>query len=155
MGGLLSFTPHNTLTRLVGEKRKYTTSRVAKEKAPTKPRTVKSLEAIADGTCFPTKKRPLSEGETPTCCTRQCNVKFGAEEGSLARVRSKVPLSGPGQQTARKVFVQSCLQDGKDLVLGDSSVELSMVVCQLFFVAVTGFSKNMIQSAMQLGGPAM
>eukprot|EP00752_Nemacystus_decipiens_P017096 g15312.t1 len=31
----------------------------------------------------------------------------------------------------------------------------SAIVCQLFFVAVTGFSKNVIQSALRVGGPEM
>lgn len=153
---MLSFTPFNTLTRNVGEKRKYDTTRVRKEKAPSRPRVVQSVEDIEQGTCFAGKtKHTVPEGEIQRCCKRQCNVVFGEEEGSIARIRSSVPPPGTGQQGARKTYIRGCISGGKNLVLSDSHVGLSAVVCQLFFVAVTGLSKNAISSAMKPGGTGM
>ena len=151
---MLAFTPDDSLTRQVRQKRKYTTTRVAKPTQPARAPKVQSVEIIEDGSCFPAPKRALAEGEPRTFCRRQCNLTFSAEEGSIARVRARVPQLGKGQQEARKIFVKSCIQDDKTLRLNDFA-GISAVVCQLFFVAVTGCSKKLISSAMDVGSTGM
>lgn len=151
LGGALSFTPHNTLTRGVGEKRKYNTTRITKEREPKRAPVVKGIADIVGGTCFPQKKR---RGETNTCCSRGCNITFGKVDGSIERIRSTVPGWGKGQQRVRNIFARSCVQDDKSLSLSDGA-GFSAVVCNAFFVAVTGLSKNTIQSAKAPGGPGM
>lgn len=154
LGSALAFTPDDSLTRQVGQKRKYSTTRVARPKQPARALKVIPVESIADGTCFPEPKRALAEGEPRTCCRRECNVTFTVHDDSIARVRSRVPKPGEGQQAARKVFVKSCIQADKTLSLNDFA-GLSAVVCQLFFVAVTGCSKKLISSAMGVGPTGM
>lgn len=154
LGSVIDFTPDGSMSRLVGQKRKYRTTRVATPKPPARPLKVTSVEDIEDGKCFPKRKTPLAEGEPPTCCSRGCNLVFGAEEGSIERVRSRVPTTGKGKQAARKIFVRSCIQSDNSLSLNDFA-GLSAVVCHLFFVHVTGCSKKLISSAMGLGGPGM
>lgn len=154
LGNVLAFTPDNAITRKVGEKRKYSTTRVSQTKPPVRALKVTSVEDIVDGKCFPKPKRSLAEGESPVCCRRECNLTFGKAEGSIGKVRSRVPRVGTGQQKARKIYVRSCIQADKTLSLNDFA-GLSAIVCQSFFVAVTGCSKKLIQSAMGVGDPGM
>lgn len=151
LGDSAAYTPSNELKRNFGEKRKYVTTRTKTVSPPARPQVRKSIESIRDGSCFPVKKRKAPD-ETSSCCKRACNSKFSPD--SIVRARAKVPDLGREQQTARKVFVQSCIQEDKSLCLNDF-VGFSAVVCQLFFVAVTGCSKKLINAAMELGGPGM
>jgi len=154
LGSTVAFTPANTLERGAGEKRKYDGSnRVAKPPKTARALKVTSVENILDGSCFPAGKRPVPDGESRTCCSKGCNHTFGASEGSIERVRARVPKSGKGQQEARKIYVRTCLQD-KTLTLTDHA-GISAAVCYNFFVHVTGCSKKLITSAMALGGCGM
>lgn len=153
LGGVLSVTSANIFTRKATAKRKYDTIRVATEKAPARPLNVQSIESIVDGTCFPTRKSS-APGSARTCCGRGCNLTFASHDGSIGWVRRTVPPAGIGQQRARKIWVRECIQDDRSLMLSDRA-GFSCVVCQLFFVAVTGCSKKLIRSAMELGDPGM
>ena len=149
----MSVTSANIFTRKATAKRKYDTIRVATEKTPARPLNVQSIESIVDGTCFPTRKSS-APGSARTCCGRGCNLTFASHDGSIGRVRRTVPPAGIGQQRARKIWVRECIQDDRSLMLSDRA-GFSCVVCQLFFVAVTGCSKKLIRSALELGGPGM
>ncbi|CAN0488129.1 unnamed protein product, partial [Ectocarpus sp. 12 AP-2014] len=110
LGDSAAYTPSNELERNFGDKRKYVTTRTKKVSPPARPQVRRSIESIRDGSCFPVKKRKAPD-ETPSCCKRACNSKFSPD--SIARARAKVPDLGKEQQTARKVFVQSCVQEDK------------------------------------------
>lgn len=154
LGDSIHVTPDNMLSRTVTGKRKYVTTRVAQQKQPARALKVVSVESIRDGSCFPVRKTD-QPGQTPLCCGHGCNTTFGTKEHAIDRVRAEVvPPAGNGQQKARKLYVRGCIQKDKTLMLNDRHGN-SAVVCQKFFVAVTGCSKKLIQSAMEIGGAGM
>ena len=142
--------------RVIGLARPYVNSKRTKgiPEPLAKEQSLTSVESICDGAAFPAKKWDTGD---PTCClTRRCNEKFDFEEATA--LRCDVPKRGKGQQSVRKIYVQSRIMDaatgtGHRMFLGESVYMVE--VCTSFFCMLTDLSRTLIASPCNAGDPSM